>query len=75
MVRAYSKPPEFRLAAQGCELFSRFFRGKIDNLLSGLQCFNNIDRPSDERRCFTDCIDVFDRTTSTELDHSDLLCY
>ena len=59
--------PEFRLAAQECELFSRFFRGKIDNPLSGLQCFNDIDRPSDERRCFTDCIDVFDRTTDTEI--------
>ena len=43
------------------------FSGKIDNLLSGLQCFNNIDRASDERRCFTDCIDVFDRTTNTEI--------
>ncbi len=30
------QPPEFRLAAQGCELFSRFFRGKTANLLSGL---------------------------------------
>ena len=59
--------PEFRLAAQGCELFSRFFHGKIDNLLSGLQCFNDIDRSSDERRCFTDCIDVFDRTKNTEI--------
>ena len=58
---------EFRLAAQECELFSRFFRGKIDNLLSGLQCFNDIDRPSDERRCFTYCIDLFDRTTSTAI--------
>ena len=54
--------PEFRLAAQECELFSRFFRGKIDNLLSGLQYFNDIDRPSDEIRR---CIDVFDRTTNT----------
>ena len=51
------QPPEFRLAAQGCELLSRFFRGKIDNLLLGLQCFNDIDRPSDESRYFTDCID------------------
>ena len=59
--------PEFRLAAQECELFSRFFRGKIDNLLSGLQYINDIDRPSDEIRCFTDCIDVFDRTTNTEI--------
>ena len=59
--------PEFRLAAEECELFSRFFRGKIDNLLSGLQYFNDIDRPSGERRCFTDCIDVFDRTTNTEI--------
>ena len=55
------------MAAEGCELFSRFFRGKIDNLLSGLQSFNDIDRPSEERRCFTDCIDVFDRTTYTEI--------
>ena len=55
------QPPEFRLAAQGCEIFSRFIRGKIDNVLSGLQWFNDVDRPSDERRCFTDCIDVFDR--------------
>ena len=53
--------------AQECELFSRFFRGKIDNLLSDLQCFTYNDRPSDERRCFTDCIDVFDRTTNTEI--------
>ena len=59
--------PGFRLAAQGCELFSRFCRGKIDNLLSGLQSFNDTDRPSDERRCFTDCIDVFDRTMYTEI--------
>ena len=59
--------PEFRLAAQECELFSRFFRGKIDNFLSGLQYFNDIDRPSDEIRCFTDCIGVFDRTTNTEI--------
>ncbi|KAK2189960.1 hypothetical protein NP493_92g03003 [Ridgeia piscesae] len=59
--------PEFRLAAQECELFSRYFRGKIDNLLSGLQYFNDIDRPSDEIRCFTDCIDVFDQTTNTEI--------
>ena len=59
--------PGYRLAAQGCELFSGFFFGKIDNLLSGLQFFNDIDRPSDERRCFTDCIDVFDRTTYTEI--------
>ena len=59
--------PEFHLAAQECELFSRFFRGKIDNLLSGLQYFNDIDRPSDEIRCFTDCFDVFDRTTNTEI--------
>ena len=57
--------PEFRLAAQECELFSRYFRGKIDNLLSGLQYFNDIDRPSDEIRYFTDCIDVFDQTTNT----------
>ena len=46
---------------------SRFFRGKIDNLLSGMRCFNDIDRPSDEIRCFTGCIDVFSRTTSTEI--------
>ena len=59
--------PEFRLAAQECELSSRFFRGKIDNLLSGLQYFNDIDRPSDEIRCLADCIDVFDRTTNTEI--------
>ncbi|KAK2160826.1 hypothetical protein NP493_1625g00012 [Ridgeia piscesae] len=59
--------PEFRLTAQECELFSRYFRGKIDNLLSGLQYFNDIDRPSDEIRCFTDCIDVFDQTTNTEI--------
>ncbi|KAK2159308.1 hypothetical protein NP493_1729g00011 [Ridgeia piscesae] len=59
--------PEFRLAAQECELFSRYFRGKIDNLLSGLQYFNDIDRPSDEICCFTDCIDVFDQTTNTEI--------
>ena len=59
--------PEFRLAAEECKLFSRFFRGKIDNLLSGLQFFNDIDRSSDEIRCFTDCIDVFDRTTNTEI--------
>ena len=59
--------PEFRLAAQECELFSRYFRGKIYNLLSGLQYFNDIDRPSDEIRCFTDCIDVFDQTTNTEI--------
>ena len=39
----------------------------IDNLLSGMQCFNDTDRPSDERHCFTDCIDVFDRTTNTEI--------
>ena len=58
-------PREFRLPAQCCELFSRFFRGKIDHLLSGLQSFNDTDRPSDERRCFTDCIDVFGRTTNT----------
>ena len=32
-----------------------------------MQCFNDTDRPSDERRCFTDCIDVFDRTTKTEI--------
>ena len=57
--------PEFSFAAQGCELLSRFYHGKIDNLLSGMQCFNDIDRPSDERRCFTNCIDVFDRTTNT----------
>ena len=37
------QPPEFPLAAHGCELFSCFFRGKIDNLLSGLQCFNDIE--------------------------------
>ena len=59
--------PEFRLTVQECELFSRYFRGKIDNLLSGLQYFNDIDRPSDEIRCFTDCIDVFDQTTNTEI--------
>ena len=53
--------------AQECELFSRYFRGKIDNLLSGLQYFNDIDRPSDEIRSFTDCIDVFDQTTNTEI--------
>ena len=35
--------PEFRLAAQECELFSRYFRGNIDNLLSGRQYFNDID--------------------------------
>ena len=57
--------PEFRLAAQ--EQFFRYFRGNIDNLLSGLQYFNDIDRPSDEIRCFTDCIDVFDQTTNTEI--------
>ena len=55
------------MAAQECELFSLFFRGKIDNLLSGLLYFNDIDRPSDEIRCFTDCIDVFDRTSNTEI--------
>ena len=59
--------PEFRLTAQECELLSRYFRGKIDNLLSGLQYFNDIDRPSDEIRCFTDCIDEFDQTTNTEI--------
>ena len=55
----------YRLAAQECELFSRYFRGKTDNLLSGLQYFNDVDMPSDEIRCFTDCIDVFDQTTNT----------
>ena len=60
------QPPEFHLAAQGCELISRFFRGKIDNLLSGLQCFNDVDWPSDESRCFTDCIGVFDRTQGSQ---------
>ena len=40
---------------------------KIDSLLSSLQCFNDIDRPSHERRCFAEYIDVFDRTTNTEI--------
>ena len=60
---------EFRLAAQECELFSRFFRGKIDNLLLGLQYFNDIDRPSDELPCFTDCIDI---SNNEHRDHSDM---
>ena len=32
-----------------------------------LQYFNDFDWPSDEIRCFTDCIDVFDQTTNTEI--------
>ena len=58
--------PEFRLAAQECELFSRYFLGKIDNLLSSLQYLNDIDRPSDEIRCFTDCI-VWDPLPANQL--------
>ena len=56
--------PEFRSTAQGSELFSHFFSEKIDKLLSSLQCFNTIDRPTDETRCFTDCVHVFDPTAT-----------
>ena len=59
--------PEFHSTAPGCELFSHFFSEKIDKLLSGLQCFNTIDRSTDEKRCFTDCIHVFDPTTNTKI--------
>ena len=59
--------PEFHSTAQGCELFSHLFSEKIDKLLSGLQCSNTIDRPTDEKRCFTDCIHVFDPTTNAEI--------
>ena len=57
---------ELYSTAQGCEIFSHFFSEKIDKLLSGLQCFNSIDRPT-EKRCFTDCIHVFDPTTNAEI--------
>ena len=40
---------------------------KTDSMQSGLQCFNGNDRPTDERRCITNYIDVFDRTTTTEI--------
>ena len=56
---------EFHSTAQGCELFSHFFSEKIDKLLSGLQCFNTIDRPTDEKRCFTDCIAICGTTDKT----------
>ena len=59
--------PEFHSTAQGCELFSHFFSEKIDKLLSGLQCFNTIEKPTVEKRCFTDCIHVFDPTTNAEI--------
>ena len=59
--------PEIHSTAQGCELFSHFFSEKIDKLLLGLQCFNTFDRPTDEKRCFTDCIHVFDPTTNAEI--------
>ena len=59
--------PELHSSAQGSELFSHFFSEKIDKLLSGLQCFNTIDRPTYEKRCSTDCIHVFDPTTNAEI--------
>ena len=49
------------------ELFSNFFSEKIDKLLSDLQCFNTIDRPTDEKRCFTDCIHVLDPTINADI--------
>ena len=58
---------KFHSTAQGCELFSHFFSEKIDKLLSGLQCFNTIDKPTDEKRCFTDYIHVFALTTNAEI--------
>ena len=52
-------------------IFSFFFVERLtisyQVCLSDLQCFKDIDRPSDEIRCFTDCIDVFDRTTNTDI--------
>ena len=65
MVSAYSNHLNSVWPLKDANYFSRFFRGKIDNLLSSLQCFNDIDTPSNERRSFTDYIDVFDRTTNT----------
>ena len=59
--------PEFHSTAQGCEQILHFFSEKIDKLMSGLQCFNTIDRPTDEKRCFTGCIHVFDPTTNVEI--------
>ena len=50
-----------------CQLFSHFFSETIEKLLSGLQCFNTIDRSTDEKRCFTDCIHVFDPTTNADI--------
>ena len=32
-----------------------------------MHCFNVIDRPTEERRSFANCVDVFDRTTNTEI--------
>ena len=58
---------EFHSTAQGCELFSHLFSEKIDKLLSGLQCFNTIDRPTDETFSFTDCTHVFDPNTNAEI--------
>ena len=56
---------EFHSTAQECELFSHFFSEKIDKFLSGLQCFNTIDRPTDEKCCFTDCIAICGATDKT----------
>ena len=68
------KHPEFHSTAQGCELFSHFFSKKIDKLLSGLQCFNTIDRPTDEKRCFTDLCPCV-RSNYERRDHRDLWYY
>jgi len=40
---------------------------KIDKFMSVLQCFNTIDRPTNEKRCFNECIYVFDPTTNADV--------
>ena len=58
--------PKLLSTAQGCELFTHFSSEKINKLMSGLQCFNTVNRPTDEKR-FTDCTHVFDPTTNAEI--------
>ena len=64
MASAYSNIPNFNRRPKDVNYFHI---SSVNKSTNSCRVFNNIDRSTDDKRCFTDCIHVFDQNTNAEI--------
>ena len=63
MASAYSNIPNFNRRPNDVTIHN----ASVNKSTNSCRVFNNIDRSTDENRCFTECIHVIDQNTNAEI--------